>query len=534
MRKPHLKLGAAALAALTAVGAAPIATASSHSEAPLTAQSPITDDTDFYMFVDPNDPTKVVLIANRFGLIEPQGGPNYAGFLPGAYYDINVDNDGDAVADVVYRFTFAQTVARPDTFIYADGPVTSIDSASLNVKQTYSLAKRTRNGDGTYTSTTLLSNQPVLPPNIGTKTFPSGYRNLQNGIQTAQNGNVRVLVGPRQDPFFVDLGMTFDLVNLEVPGAPVASPGRPGVGVGATGGGRDTLYGYTVLTTTLSVPAADLVKGGVRITDSSNLNAIIGAWSSISVPKTKTFNADGSVTYSGEYQQVSRLGNPLVNEVLVGLGKKDAWNASTPAQESAFKASELRPILATYMNVLFGVNTPPNTSDRGDIELALFRGIPAGNSFGVPPTQRTGEVYSDLLRLNTAVAPTPFASASRLGYLGGDVAGFPNGRRPCDDVVDIELRVVAGVLLGAPYAGAPNNLLGDGVDVPQRGCRYDFPFMWSPTGGFDALHAGAPAGTHAAQVRGAAARVTAPERGFVRGSEDEEFEPLTHTSSASY
>jgi hypothetical protein len=456
--------------------------ASSHNEAPLTALSPVTDDTDFYLFRDPNDPAKVNLIANRFGLIEPQGGPNFARFAEGARYDIKVDNDGDAREDVTFRFTFKTVYRAPETFLYALPGVKALDDPNLLVVQTYSLDKITGPADDPPSSavTRLLTDQPVLPPNIGSKTFPDGYRNLRNGIQSA--GERRVFVGPRQDPFFVDLGMTFDAIHLNVaPGV-----GRPGVGVGNMGGGKDTLYGFAVLSTSIQVPIAELTKGGVVPSGLNDPAAIVSGWASISVPATMTRNADGSVTWSGEYRQVSRLGNPLVNEVLIGVGSKDRWNATHPKDESQFRAQELRPVLATYMNVLFGVNVPPNTADRADLELALFKGLPV--SFAGLPTQRPNEVYADQLRLNVAVPPTPFASASRLGVIGGDVAGFPNGRRVCDDVVDIALRVVAGVLLGPPYNGSPNKDLGDGVNGPQRGCRTDFPYMWSPTSGFDAVH----------------------------------------------
>jgi hypothetical protein len=319
----------------------------------------------------------------------------------------------------------------------------------------------------------------------------------------------------------VDLGMVFDAVNLEVG----AGNGRPGVGVGATGGGRDTLFGYTVLATALQVPIANLTSVGFQVGDPANSVAVIGGWASISIPASRTINADGSVTTSGNYVQVSRLGNPLVNELLVGVGRKDYWNSQGPGSEAQFKGDasnpgELFPVLATYMNVLFGINVPPGP--RGDIELALFRGLgpAAASQFGVQINSHPGEAYADELRLNTAVAPTPFSSAHRLGYLGGDQAGFPNGRRPCDDVVDIELRVVAGVLVGPPFNGSPNSLLGDGVDFPERGCRYFFPFMWSPTSGFAAFHAGPPQPAHNAQVK---AIRDSNAKGFPEGISDEEF-----------
>jgi hypothetical protein len=515
-----------ALAALAVPALAPApALASSHNEAPFTSKNPSLDNTDFYFFRDPNDPSMVNLISCYYGLIEPQGGPNFASFQDGAFYDIKVDNNGDGVEDVTFRFTFRTTYKQPNTFLYALPGVASTTDANLLVTQTYSL-DQIKGGS----TTRLLTDQPVFPPNIGPKTTPN-YASIPNGIQTAAGGKIQVFVGPRQDPFFVDLGMIFDAVNLETG----AGLGRPGVGVGATGGGRDTLYGYTILATAIQVPIAMLTSVGFQVGDAANPVAILGAWSTVSIPASRTINADGSVTSSGAVQQVSRLGNPLVNEVLVGVGRKDAWNASTPAQESAFKGDattpgELYPILATYMNVLFGINVPPGP--RGDLQLALFQGLPASVATalgGVPVTQRPGEVYSDQLRLNTAVPPTPFAGASRLGYLGGDVAGFPNGRRMCDDVVDIELRAVAGVIVGLlppaaggdpRYAAAPNSQLGDGVDFPQRGCRYFFPYMWSPTSAFAALHAGPAAATHTPQVR---AIRDAKAKGFPEGISDEEY-----------
>jgi hypothetical protein len=519
------------LAAAALLAPAP-ARASSHNEAPFTSKNPAIDDTDFYMFRDPNDTSMVNLIACRYGLIEPQGGPNYAGFQDGAWYDIKIDNNGDAIEDVTFRFTFKTTYAQPNSFLYALPGITSITDANLYVKQTYSLDKIAGPAGNPSAGqiTHILVDQPVFPPNIGPKTFPN-YVSLPNGIQKSADGKISVFVGPRQDPFFVDLGMTFDAINLEVG----AGNGRPDVGVGNTGGGRDTLFGYTVLATALQVPIALLTSAGIQVNDVNNPVSIVGGWASVSIPSTRTLNADGTVTNGTAYQQVSRLGNPLVNEVLVGVGRKDRWNSVGPDKESFFQGDattpgELYPILATYMNQLFGIAVPP--APRGDLQLALFQGLPksVGDLLGVYPTQRPGEVYSDQLRLNTAVPPTAFGSASRLGYLGGDGAGFPNGRRPCDDVVDIELRAVAGIIVGLlppsaggnpAFAASPNKDLGDGVDFPQRGCRYFFPFMWAPTSGFAAFHAGAPAPLKA--VGSVRAIKDSSAKGFPEGISDEEF-----------
>jgi hypothetical protein len=535
--RPVTRLGLlASVLAAALIGLAPAVRASSHNEAPFTSKNPSLDDTDFYMFRDPNDPTKVTLIANRYGLIEPQGGPNYAGFSDGARYDIKIDNNGDGVEDVTYRFTFKTVYKQPGTFLYALPGVASYDGkndASTLVYQTYSLdlIKGPAENPEPSKVTHLLTDQPVAPPNIGPKTIP-GYPFIPNGLQTTPDGLRTVFCGPRQDPFFVDLGMIFDAVNLNV----AADQGRPGVGVGATGGGRDTLFGYTVLTTTLQVPISELTSTGAQVTDSTNPAAIIGGWASVSVPKTRTINTDATQTLSGDYVQVSRLGNPLVNEVLIGVGRKDYWNSVSPSQETQFKGDastpgEVFPILGTYMNVLFGLQVPPGP--RGDLQLVLFQGLPASVAglLGVAPTQRPNEVYADELRLNTAVPVTPFNAASRLGYLGGDGAGFPNGRRPCDDIVDIELRAVAGIIVGLlppsaggdpKYAAAPNSQLGDGVDFPQRGCRFTFPYMWSPTSGLAALHAGPPAPIK--PTPSFRTLRSEPGKGFPEGISDEEFE----------
>ncbi|MEO6325871.1 MAG: DUF4331 domain-containing protein [Thermoanaerobaculia bacterium] len=524
-----VRLSAAALFFFGALASPPVS-ASSHREAPFTANHPAVDDTDFYMFRDPNDATKVNLIANRFGLIEPTSGPNFAGFKDGARYDIKIDNNGDAIEDITYRWTFKTTYRQPGTFLYALPGATTVDDASLLVVQTYSIDKilgPSANPEAARV-TRILSDFPVLPPNIGPKTFPQGYANLTGGLHDAGNGR-RAFTGPRQDPFFVDLGMVFDAINLNT----ATGAGRPGVGVGNMGGGKDTLYAYTVLSTTIQVPIAELTSTGTQITDVLNPAAIISAWASISAPATETVNANGSVTASGAFQQISRLGNPLVNELLIGVGTKDMWNATPVSAEAQYKSMELRPILATYLNVLFGVVVPPNTSDRADIQAALFTGLPA--ALGILTT-RPNEVYSDQLRLNTAIPVTPFNQASRMGVLGGDLAGYPNGRRICDDVVDIDLRVVAGVLYGAAggangalYTGSPNKNLGDGVDSPQRGCRYDFPYMWSPTSGFANLHTPDVNPTHPAGAAAAKAVL-----GFPRGADDQENERTERAHTSSY
>jgi len=494
---------AAAVAAALAISVS-TARASSHAEAPLISQDPTVDNADVYFFVDPNNSNMAVMLATFNGLSNPASGPNYKSFADNAWYDLKIDNDGDGVEDVTYRFLFTTKIRDGEsTFLYNTGPFASTNDPNLNVVQSYVIQKitghATNPGQDQITVVGGGEGSPfyTVPWNVGPKSNPgNAYHMLGNPIFHTSDGGI-VAAGPRADPFFVDLGMVFDLIDLEVPGAPLDSPGRPGLGVGNTGGGKNTLNGFNVMALMLEVPIANLTKNHDRPTDPTSPDAIVGLWSTTSRPRTRVLNSDGTVTNSNDFAQVSRLGNPLVNEVAIALSDKDKWNATEPKDDLAnFGTYAIDPILPKYFKALFGIDSPP--APRTDVVEALFTGIPGLNS-------RPNEVVADEIRLNVAIPAVPIAQANPLGVIAGDNAGFPNGRRTCDDVVDIELRVVAGgTVLTPDFNHSPNNALGDGVDTPDPACISSFPFMATPYSAFSDPHAGSPRPTHASAVRSAA------------------------------
>lgn len=478
-RFSRLAPGLVALA-LAMGGVATPAIASSHREAPAISVDPSADNTDLYAFRDPNYPNNVVFIANWIPMEEPSGGPNFWHFGEHIRYEINIDNDGDGVEDITYRFLFTRHVRRGDTYTYNDGTIDGVDAkawindTNLIVYYTYSVDKVigpsvsatgsaiTRIGDG------LLE----LPNNVGPKSFPDGYENASGvggGVYTMDD-SVQVFAGPRRDPFFADLGMIFDLVNF-----------RPGTLPGDHGGGINSLAGFNCHTIALSVPIPELTRNGSAPTLIYDPNAIIGIWSSTWRLANRTLAGDGSSQETGAWIQVSRLGNPLINEVVVPRGLKDMFNATYPKDDAQYAAAVLDPEVPKLLKALFNIDSPP--APRNDLlNLVLgFNGL----------TRRPGEVVADELRLNVAVYPTPKALASRLGLLANDIGGFPNGRRLADDVVDIELRVLAGVLVDG-FNVSPNNALGDGVDGPDTPYLTGMPYAARPYSAYNHSHDNPP------------------------------------------
>jgi hypothetical protein len=460
-----LALGAAvasALAAAAFVGAVGPkgAAASSHREAPLIADDPAADNTDVYAFVSPDKPNTVTIIANYIPFEDPAGGPNYYRFDPTVRYEIKVDNDGDAEEDVTYRFRFSTAVGNGNTFLYNTGQVTSPTDPDLNVKQTYSVTRITSGG-----STVIGSNLPVPPANIGPRSNPS-YDPFQ-GV-TDLGGDRKVFAGPRDDPFFVDLGSIFDLGGLrpfnEAHLIPLAKEG-----------GEDGVRNYNTHAIAIQVPKTDLLPSPMA-------DGTIGIYASASRQSLRVLNGDGTVGNSGDWVQVSRLGNPLINEVVIPLGQKDRWNASDPADDSQFLDRYRSPELAGLINFLYPVLPDTPTANRDDLVAVLLTGVPGLNF--------TGSTKADLLRLNTAIAPAK--KANPLGALAGDFQGFPNGRRLADDVTDIEIRAVA-CGYGSILAGAlglcnftPNNTLNDGVDKNKGGnFLATFPYVNAPNQGYE-------------------------------------------------
>ena len=449
----------AAAAAFVGVVGPSTAGASSHREAPAIGDDPAADNTDTYAFVSPDKPNTVTLIANYIPLEDPAGGPNYYRFDPSVLYEIHVDNDGNARDDVTYQFRFDTKIGNRNTFLYNTGPVTSPTDPDLNVKQTYTVTRIAR-GDRTV----LGSNLPVPPANIGPRSNPT-YDPFQGVVDLG--GGRQVFAGPRDDPFFVDLGSIFDLGGLRPFNAAHLIPL-------ATAAGQDGVLNYNTHTIALQVPKTDLLRAPAA-------DGTIGIYASASRRKISVLRGDGTTETGGPFVQVSRLGNPLVNEVLIPLGQKDRWNASEPRNDEDFLNRYTNPELAGLVNLLYPVLPDAPTMNRADLVAVLLTGVPGLNF--------TGDRKADLLRLNTAIAPT--AKPNPLGALAGDFQGFPNGRRLADDVTDIEVRAVAcgyGPILAAALGLcnlSPNNVIGDGVDVNENAFLGTFPYVAAPNRGYE-------------------------------------------------
>jgi Domain of unknown function (DUF4331) len=460
---------AAAVTAAAFVGAAGPsgATASSHREAPLIGDDPAADNTDVYAFVSPDKPNTVTIIANYIPFEDPAGGPNYYRFDPTVLYELKIDNNGDAREDVTYQFRFKTSVSNPNTFLYNTFPVTSPTDPDLNVKQTYTV---TRVVSGK--STVLGSNLAVPPANIGPRSNPS-YDPFQGVFDL--DGR-KVFAGPRDDPFFVDLGSIFDLGGLRPFNSLHLLPLADELG-------RDGVLNYNTHTIAIQVPKTDLLRAPMA-------NGTIGIYASASRQKIRILRGDGTFDANGPQVQVSRLGNPLINEVVIPLGKKDLWNASDPRNDSQFAGRYTEPELALLESILYPDLDGPPTTGRGDLAAILLTGVPTLNF--------TGAVQADLLRLNTEFAAPPAGTGSRLGLLAGEFSGFPNGRRLEDDVTDIELRAIAcgyGPVVGPIIEDfgfcngdanrSPNNLVGDGVDANENDFLERFPYVAPPNQGYD-------------------------------------------------
>lgn len=473
---------AAGIAGLALVATAP-ALGSSHAEAPFVKEMPKIDSTDFYMFrsYEPGREEYVTIVANYYGLQDAYGGPNYFTMDPDALYQIHIDNNADAKEDLTLSLRF-QTVSRnialniggkmvPIPLVNAGqtGPGAG-DNGALNVVESYTVGLV--KGDRYSGALSLLSDastgsmsfrKPV--DNIGEKSIPNYETYARNHIYTlklpgsAQTG--RIFVGQRKDPFVVNLGEVFDLINTNP--------------LGPENGRTDVLADKNVTSIVVELPISYLVG--------PSGDPVIGAWTSASLPRARvlTLNPTFSkpASESGAWTQVSRLGMPLVNEVVIGLPDKNKFSASPPSQDGQFLTYVTNPTLPALLNVLFGV-TPP-CLPRNDLVAVFLTGVPGLN-------QPAGVVAGEMMRLNTSIAPVPPGSQSRLGVLGGDLAGYPNGRRPGDDVVDMSLRVVMGVLYpdaGVPGGCAPHGNLPftDGASVDASAFDSFFPYLKMPIPG---------------------------------------------------
>ena len=479
---------------------------SSHREAPEISQDPVADNTDTYAFVSPDQPDTVTILANYIPLEAAAAGPNFYQFGEDVRYRIYISNDGSGQPNIAYEFHFTTHVLDGKTFLYNTGPISSIYDRHFNRRQTYSVAllkgntaiMEAANGFNKKPDSHVIGNNLACPPcNIGPSSTPNYPALAQEAVHSLPGG-IKVFAGQRNDGFFADLGAIFDLADLR----PFQTLHLNSMVAAAPG--IDTLKsGTNVHTIAMQIPISKLTRDGSVPKNVMAKDATIGIWAGASRRKMQV-RADGNTkgTESGPWVQVSRLGNPLFNEVLVPLKEKDQWNRSYPIDDKNFAAGVAHPELAELLPVLYP-NTFPNlaklnaaNTTRADIEAIFLTGLPAGI---VPGFQNnTGKVLGDMLRLNVAIPPT--ASPSPLGLLGNDAAGYPNGRRVTDDVVTISLRALAGVTYAlvdktfTPDAAAGK--VTQGVDEPTSGppgsgaegaARFltSFPYLGTPHDGYD-------------------------------------------------
>jgi hypothetical protein len=427
--------------------------ASSHREAPLVAADPQIDNTDVYAFVSPDRPDSVTLVSSWIPFEEPAGGPNFYLWAERTNYDIHISNDGGTNADITYRWRFTTHYRNPNTFLYNTGPVTSLTDPDLNIYQTYDLWK-IRKGH----KQRLLDDEIVAPSNVGRASMPNYDGDLFDAATSRFGGSENPSyswVGQSDDAFFLDLRV-FDLLY----------------GGDLSEVGDDTLAGFNVNTFALQIPTKQLTKGQ---------EPVIGVWSTASRRSVRIEDGNGGQSSRGHDVQVSRLGMPLVNEVVIPVGLKDYFNSSKPAADGAALPLVQDPELPHLLNAVYGTEVPdsdPNTDgvQRADLISVFLTGVEGLNMPGHVKA-------SEMLRLNTSIAPCTTA-CSTLGVLGGDVAGFPNGRRLSDDVIDEALRVVLGVLLDPHQAIADS--IGDGVNANDVPFLTSFPYVAYPHSGSDA------------------------------------------------
>ena len=448
---------------------------SSHREAPEIAQDPAADSTDTYAFVSPDRPGTVTIIANFIPLQKPDGGPNFYEFARDVVYDIRICNTGSGFADIVYTFHFETMVRNPESFLYNTGQIKEITDTTWNRPQFYTLT-RTENG----TTRTLGTGLAVPPVNVGTRSTPDYAHLADQAVHTI--GGRKVFAGQRADAFHVDLGSVFDLGGLRPFNQAHLIPLAKMDGI-------NSVQSFNVHTIAIQVPISEVTRTGTMPTDVMSPDSVIAVWSTARRRTSRILDrSTGRYVGHGKLRQVSRLGNPLFNEVIVPMGKKDVWNVRKPAFDSAFAKYVLQPELAKLLPVLYPGDTFKNlkayTKPRADLAAILLTGIPSGVVDGFQ--NFTGGRQADMLRLNVAVPPSD--NPHNLGLVAGDAAGFPNGRRIDDDVVTIELRAVAGLtipLVDPSYTvdGAAT-AVQDGTTNTNAPLLDAFPYLGLPGGGY--------------------------------------------------
>jgi hypothetical protein len=474
---PKLRSAMAIVASFLAVQP-PATFAASHREAPITALDQKADITDWFAFVSPEHPDRVIFILNVDPFLEPSNGPNYFPFDPGILYEMKIDNNHDGVPDITFQFQFQTQIQLPGVFTGFVGnlagipPITALSGAGsegLSLQQTYSITMVTSGGSFPISDDQVLH---VVPTNVGPRTMPNYASLAQQGIYTLDNG-IRVFAGTVADPFFIDLGGVFDSLNLRASVAPVLSAAVDGDD--HNNYAPNAVAGFNVNTIALEVPITMLTSDGQTHAASDPL-AVIGSYATTSRQKISVLGGSGR----GGWAQVQRMGNPLINEAVIGTGAKDRFSMDNPINDDQFANFVLNPLIPQILSTL-GVPVPP--APRTDLLPLVQYMAPICPGCAA---KDAGPV-ADLLRLNTGIPPTSTATAKRLGFIAGDSAGWPNGRRLTDDVFDIALRALEGILVNSTKYGAP---LGDGVNVSSSSLGVTFPFLGGAYSGRNSVHEG--------------------------------------------
>ncbi|BBH71013.1 hypothetical protein ACTI_76980 [Actinoplanes sp. OR16] len=458
---------------------------SSHREAPEISKDPVADSSDLYAFVSPDDPDTVTLIANYVPLQLPASGPNFFEFGDDVLYEIHIDANGDARPDVTYQFRFRTELRNDRTFLYNTGPIESLDSENWNRRQFYSVTKVDSHGK----STVLAKSLPCPPCNVGPLSIPDYEKLAEDAVHKLKSGE-KVFAGQRADAFFVDLGAIFDLGTLR----PFQDKHLVGQNLFNYAGKAVNATDKTnVHSIAIQIPLHMVRRDGKKRVRGRDAGAVIGVWTSASRRQVEVRgDSDGNDVVVGPQVQVSRLGNPLFNEVIVPMAQKDKWNSLPPSEDKRFAEFVATPELGALLPVLYPglfdkLDALNKTKEpRADLLAILLTGIPDGLIDGFQ--NNTGELQADMLRLNTAIPPAE--KENKFGVVGGDLAGFPNGRRIADDVVSISLRAIAGVtvpLVNADFEpDAAAALVEQGLSIKDSGAGLlkKFPFLGTPFDGF--------------------------------------------------
>jgi hypothetical protein len=457
--------------------------AASHREAPITALDQKADITDWYTFVSPERPDKVIMILNVDPFLEPSNGPNYFPFDPGILYEMKVDNDRDGEEDVTFQVRFHTEVRAPGVFTGFVGnlagipPITALDgpgSQGLNLRQNYTVTMISKSGREDLSAGRTLF---AVPTNVGPRTMPSYNQLRQQGIYDLPH-SIRVFAGTVADPFFIDLGAAFDSLNFRA----AAGGGVLSAAVDADDRNNyapNSVAGFNVNTIVLEVPITLLTQDG-KLHAANEKDAVIGTYGTTSRRQLRVLRGYGPADSDRGFAQVQRMGNPLINELLIGTGSKDRFSMDDPKRDGQFASFFLNPLLAQIFASI-GIPVPP--APRTDLLPLVQYMAPICPAC----TQNDTGPVADLLRLNTGIPPTPVSQQKRLGFLVGDNSGFPNGRRPVDDVVDIAARTVGGILVDATKYGTR---IGDGVNTGANPQLAIFPFEAPAYSGRDSAHAG--------------------------------------------